>query len=130
MLSFLALCHSGSNPLSLVSKKNSAPLRSVTAHIEEHKVKGTDVIAAFCYCHKTVWLNRPSTAKSPARVTGERENLISFSLSAAFSVIMPASVSALAATVNVCLPRKRAETFRLAPHSSSAGQLEGRRVCL
>lgn len=32
----------------------------------------------------------PATQKSPARVTGERENLISFSLfSAAFSVITP-----------------------------------------
>lgn len=75
-------------------------------------------------------LNRPSTAKSPSCVTGERENLISFSLSAAFTVITPASVSALAATVNVCLPRKRAETFCFAARSSSARQREGQRACL
>lgn len=77
-----------------------------------------------------MWLNRPSTAESPTCVTGERENLISFSLSAAFTVITLASVPALAATVNVCLPRKRAETFSFALRLSSTGQREGQRVCL
>lgn len=51
-----ALAAAVRNLLRTKEPKDSAPLRSVTVHIEARKFKGADVIAAFCSCHKTARL--------------------------------------------------------------------------